>query len=77
MSGVTGSSFSKARKEDLNTGVNNHPSNSIKIDRQLNKKVSRPSHLTISVDVHKILAPEESLLLTGETSPHDLIKHSF
>ena len=48
VSGVSGSSCLKARKEGLNTGVNNQPSNSIKIDRQLNKNVifySQPSKL--------------------------------
>ena len=45
---VSGASCSKAGKEGLNTGVNNQPSNSIKIHRQLNKDVifySRPSKL--------------------------------
>ena len=35
------------------------------------------SYLTISIDLYEILAPEESLLLTGETSSHVLKKHSF
>ena len=95
MSGEPGSSCSNAGQEDLNTGVNKQPSNSVKIDRQPNKNVtfySLPSklqerqtikkfqgssRLTISADVHKILAPEESLLLTGETSSHVLKKHSL
>ena len=42
------------------------------------KKVSRFFlYLTISADLHKILAPEESLLLTRETSSHELKKQSF
>ena len=35
------------------------------------------SYLTISIDLYEILAPEVSLLLTGETSSHVPKKHSF
>ena len=41
------------------------------------KKFKNISYLTVSADLHKILAPEESLLLTGESSSHVLKKHSF